>query len=276
MHWASIGRFRTPFEFESTKSLAVSMTGVCRLCASLKTLEQLKTLDDPNLALQKKLVRCCEFRLPTTNDEYMPQNVCNDCVVCLNKSWAFAEKVADAQEILKRAFLTDYIQKNCSPPNDTTADIDSLAAVAPKNDGSGSETNVNHSDEILGRAKGLHDLSFKSRSVIISLHIKGYSNEQISAKLNVSPSIVADWLFTYQTHTTDSNREQDKSSHRDELQPVASLAASDVVSTDVTQTPIIEFTNFVSKADYRTYMQTRNVFLSRNFRKKNQTPDRTK
>lgn len=83
------------------------MTDICRLCASLKTLDQLQTIEDPTLSVKQKLARCCQFEFPA-EDDFLPQCVCNDCILCLNNSWTFSEKVLQAQETLKRAFLIDY------------------------------------------------------------------------------------------------------------------------------------------------------------------------
>lgn len=85
------------------------MTDICRLCASLKRLDHLVTLADPNLSVKAKLLRCCQVELPA-NDDFMPQNVCTDCVSNLNSSWIFAEKVSQAQETLKQAFVVDFDQ----------------------------------------------------------------------------------------------------------------------------------------------------------------------
>lgn len=79
------------------------MTDICRLCASLKILDHLTVMGEPNLQLREKLSRCCSIELPS-NDELMPQSVCRECISSLNTSWNFAEKVFQAQEILKKAF----------------------------------------------------------------------------------------------------------------------------------------------------------------------------
>lgn len=52
-------------------------------------------------------MRCCQVELPS-NDDFMPQNICTDCVSNLNNSWVFAEKVRQAQETLKQAFMSDF------------------------------------------------------------------------------------------------------------------------------------------------------------------------
>lgn len=44
--------------------------------------------------------------------------------------------------------------------------------------------------------------SFKIRSMITSLHLKGFTNRQISEKLNVSETKVTEWILTYQSITS--------------------------------------------------------------------------
>ena len=85
------------------------MTDICRLCASLKTLDHLFTLGDPNLSIRKKLSRCCQLKLPD-GDDLLPQNVCKNCVQTLENCWTFAENVAQAQETLRKAFSVDFVQ----------------------------------------------------------------------------------------------------------------------------------------------------------------------
>ena len=85
----------------------IIMADFCRLCASLKTLPQLIPAADPSLSLKQKLARCCQLELPQ-NDEFLPQNVCNECVQQLNNSWVFSEKVRQAQDTLKQAFIIDF------------------------------------------------------------------------------------------------------------------------------------------------------------------------
>lgn len=89
---------------------AFIMTDICRLCASLKRLDHLITIADPSLSVKTKLLRCCQVELPA-NDDFMPQNICTDCISNLNNSWVFAEKVHQAQETLKQAFMSDFDQQ---------------------------------------------------------------------------------------------------------------------------------------------------------------------
>lgn len=87
------------------------MTDICRLCASLKTLEHLTPIDEPSLSLKRKLLRCCQLELPS-NADVLPQNVCDNCVQRLESAWTFAESVAQAQETLQTAFsTTDFVRQ---------------------------------------------------------------------------------------------------------------------------------------------------------------------
>ncbi len=79
------------------------MTDICRLCASLKILDQLTSIAEPNLRLTEKLSRCCSVELSA--NELMPQSICHECVLSIDSSWNFAEKVCQAQDILKKAFI---------------------------------------------------------------------------------------------------------------------------------------------------------------------------
>lgn len=86
------------------------MTDICRLCASLKILDQLTSLAEPNLRLIEKLSRCCSLEL--SPDELMPQSICQECVLSLESSWNFAEKVCQAQDILKKAFIIRSVKND--------------------------------------------------------------------------------------------------------------------------------------------------------------------
>lgn len=86
------------------------MTDICRLCASLKILDQLTSIAEPNLRIVEKLSRCCSVELSL--DELMPQSICQECVVSLESSWNFAEKVCQAQDILKKAFIIRSVKND--------------------------------------------------------------------------------------------------------------------------------------------------------------------
>lgn len=90
------------------------MTDICRLCASLKILDHLRPIDEPSLALRRKLLRCCQLELPNDAD-YLPQSVCDVCMQRLDSAWSFAESVTQAQETLQKAF--DSVEFNRKPIN---------------------------------------------------------------------------------------------------------------------------------------------------------------
>lgn len=53
-------------------------------------------------------------------DELMPQSICQECVLSLDSSWNFAEKVCQAQEILKKAFIIRSVKNDCVDEPGTT------------------------------------------------------------------------------------------------------------------------------------------------------------
>lgn len=87
------------------------MVGICRLCAALKTNDLLVSLFDAVESIPTKVERCCQ--VDVLDGQELPQNVCRDCLDMLNKSFAFAEKVAMAQNTLHTAFPSPNI---ASPP----------------------------------------------------------------------------------------------------------------------------------------------------------------
>lgn len=191
------------------------MTDICRLCASLKRLDHLMTLADPALAAAAKLSRCCRMDFPPPHDEFLPQNVCFDCVAHLNASYAFAERVHQAQETLRHAFLvemqlddgkrllTDAVESAAGPctqdaATDTQDDGDDDGEVDDNADVAVSvAVESEHGAPSPVAAK---EPTFKVRSVIISLHLKGFSVPQICKRLKLDEHIVSDWIFTYQTY----------------------------------------------------------------------------
>lgn len=82
------------------------MENVCRLCANVKTPRQLTcSIDDQSLNIEQKLIDCCRWKLYDNYETYnLPQRICNACFKNLERSWAFAESVTQAQqELLIRA-----------------------------------------------------------------------------------------------------------------------------------------------------------------------------
>lgn len=66
-------------------------------------LNQLTSIAEPNLRLSEKLLRCCSVEL--SSNELMPQSICHECILSIDRSWNFAEKVCQAQDILEKAFI---------------------------------------------------------------------------------------------------------------------------------------------------------------------------
>lgn len=187
------------------------MTDICRLCASLKRLGALIPLSDPSQAVKKKLRRCCQLELPL-NDEFMPQSVCHDCVGQLNVCWSFAERVEQVQETLRQAFIDDFVQERSSnsQPADSQSEQDNVKnkiyePIPPVEVDSISIYFLkifNSCDLFKAQVMRPKEPSFKLRSMCTSLHLKGFTNQQISEKLNISESKVNGWIFTYQSATT--------------------------------------------------------------------------
>lgn len=163
------------------------MTDICRLCASLKILDQLTSLAEPNLRLIEKLSRCCSLEL--SPDELMPQSICQECVLSLDSSWNFAEKVCQAQDILKKAFIIRSVKNDGvdEPGNSFHGTINRNKVL------------VNFMSYLLIEfvcltfclQSPVNELSLKVRSMIISLHTKGYPGSEISEKLNINVRLKA-------------------------------------------------------------------------------------
>lgn len=190
------------------------MTDICRLCATLKRLDHLTTLADPELDAIPKLWRCCQLDFPPDHDELLPQSVCHDCVCHLNASYAFAERVQQAQETLRQAFLVDMqlVDKEQAPalvrspsPVHSTTPLDRQTSCTDTGDHDDPATQPQQQQT--PDAATIKESPFKLRSVIISLHLKGYSAPEISRRLQLNEQLVHDWIFTYQTYASANNNE---------------------------------------------------------------------
>lgn len=194
------------------------MTDICRLCASLKILNQLVTIGEPELDILPKLIRCCNIELPRT-DDFLPQSVCRDCVQNLNASWAFSEKVLQAQETLRQAFLVDINQQDDAAQGllqttnvvvldehvqdeQLTVSIESANQLSRRKKKQPTKMMV---DEIEKEYNGqvcveyrcfslfslmcffqsVSMLPYKIRNLIVTMHLKQFSSEQISSKLRI-------------------------------------------------------------------------------------------
>ncbi|KAJ6636674.1 Zinc finger protein [Pseudolycoriella hygida] len=152
------------------------MTDICRLCASLKILEQLTSITEPNLRIAEKLSRCCSLEL--SHDELMPQSVCKECVSSLDISWNFAEKACQSQVVLKKAFSTSLFAQD-------------------ENEVKKSFNGPTKRSEILA-PRSVNDLSWRVKSMIISLYTNGSTNDYISQKLNTDLDLVDGWIQMYE------------------------------------------------------------------------------
>ena len=74
------------------------MSDFCRLCGIVKDLYELSEIDDSELLLEFKLKSC--FNISLTFDKLMPQNVCSECIQCLEKSFVFHQNILNVQEDL--------------------------------------------------------------------------------------------------------------------------------------------------------------------------------
>lgn len=83
------------------------MDTICRLCASVKSTKQLAcTIDDQALNIEEKLIDCCRWKqFQSAENDNLPRNICTICLKNLEKCWAFAESVAQAQQVLIAQFV---------------------------------------------------------------------------------------------------------------------------------------------------------------------------
>lgn len=80
------------------------MTTHCRLCAELKTEDELNTtINDTRLNIREKLIICCQWN-NYSNNSHIPENVCYSCIEKLEKCWLFNESVAFAQTKLQEIY----------------------------------------------------------------------------------------------------------------------------------------------------------------------------
>lgn len=78
------------------------MTDICRLCATVKTIDELLNIKDPYYSIETQVYQSCQINL--SDDEHLPQNACTDCFQSLNTCIGFINGIIRAQETLKEAF----------------------------------------------------------------------------------------------------------------------------------------------------------------------------
>lgn len=93
----------TVFELRFVK-VDQEMAGICRLCASFKTIDLLVPLFDSSHSIPAKVEQCCGTSLADDSD--MPQTVCTGCLDVLNRNFTFAKAVTAAQSTLRKALTS--------------------------------------------------------------------------------------------------------------------------------------------------------------------------
>lgn len=91
------------------------MSDFCRLCGLVQDLHYLSEIDDVKLLLEYKLKSC--FNISLTFDKLLPQNVCLECIQCLEKSFVFYQNILNIQdELFKNIY---YNVKEETPDSNT-------------------------------------------------------------------------------------------------------------------------------------------------------------
>ena len=85
------------------------MSDFCRLCGVFKDLYDFSELSDSELLIEFKLKSC--FNISLTSDKLMPQNVCSECVQCLEKSFQFHQNILNVQEELVQSIKHNVKQE---------------------------------------------------------------------------------------------------------------------------------------------------------------------
>lgn len=93
--------FASAFFSSRLPSTEVKMNNYCRLCADLKTYDELNIqISDATLKIHEKLTACCQWDKYQPNASY-PSAICYLCYEKLEKSWLFSESIAFAQRKLQ-------------------------------------------------------------------------------------------------------------------------------------------------------------------------------
>lgn len=92
------------FEYFAIKLNNNKMNNYCRLCAELKTDDELNTkISDSTLNIEEKLIACCQWNY-YQHYVHLPNGICYLCYEKLEKFWLFSESVAFAQIKLLEIF----------------------------------------------------------------------------------------------------------------------------------------------------------------------------
>lgn len=106
------------------------MVGLCRLCASLRKMDALISIQDDTNEICQKLRQCCQLRIHM--QDALPKSLCQECLENLNSSHKFYMKVKDAQETLQTLFPStnkaeaNNVNKSCEALSQTLAAANDL------------------------------------------------------------------------------------------------------------------------------------------------------
>lgn len=117
------------FHIQRNNHPITNMTGMCRLCASLKRV--LITVTDQSGDIAQKLLVCC--RLQLEKEGPLPKSVCSECMEHLDTSYKFLTQVQEAQEKLHAFFGTQFEKVATAVSDDNTQSftISSVSTLTP-------------------------------------------------------------------------------------------------------------------------------------------------
>lgn len=84
------------------------MSQICRLCASVKSFDELVSIKDSNFNIEIKINLLSQV-ITLSDDEHLPQNACLECIVGLDSCLGYIDRVNKAQESLKHAFYLKIV-----------------------------------------------------------------------------------------------------------------------------------------------------------------------
>lgn len=84
------------------------MSHICRLCATVKSFDELVSIKDSNFDIEIKLNTLNQL-ITLSDDEHLPQNACIECIEGLDSCVGYIDRVNKAQESLKQAFYVKIV-----------------------------------------------------------------------------------------------------------------------------------------------------------------------
>lgn len=168
------------------------MTTYCRLCAELKTGDDLSTtIHDAALKIEEKLIICCQWNNYRHTNPNLPDAVCYSCFEKLEKCWLFSETVAIAQaklqEILQDTELVDIKYEinaeddefNPSEAEDIFVEPLKVAAIPNSDDKPLHSTTTDSVDETKPRQLHECEICKKSFTTAYNLanHVRSHTGE---------------------------------------------------------------------------------------------------